>query len=169
MPARQPHHDAAWLAAENGILQPAVGPAAERRAAAKVAALNRASLPGRAIRRDSSKSNSAAAAAIAADASASYAAGKYPPTRVLASFSFFLHQCCCKLRGVDGRPKSLSANDSCAVCAFIIRLVGGTFAGSFFCSTFLAPDWAMGNAVHEATELLRGLWMAAWIGETARV
>lgn len=74
MPARQPHHDAAWLAAENGILQPAVGPAAERRAAAKAAALSRAPLPGRPARRDSSKSSSGAA--IAADASICHVAGE---------------------------------------------------------------------------------------------
>lgn len=90
MPARQPHHDAAWLAAENGILQPAVGPSAERRAAAKVAALNRASLSGRPFRRDSSKSS--VAAAIAADASAAYAAGEWQP--VLPSFTSLMHRRC---------------------------------------------------------------------------
>lgn len=68
MPARQAHPDAAWLAAENGILQPAVGPAAERRAAVHKSAAARSGVlsTGRA-RRDTIKGRTSTA--IAADAS----------------------------------------------------------------------------------------------------
>lgn len=69
MPARQAHQDAAWLAAENGILQPAVGPAAERRAAVqKVVAARSGVLSSGRVRRDSGVKGRTSAT-IAADAS----------------------------------------------------------------------------------------------------
>lgn len=69
MPFPEKLRDAAWMAAENGILQPAVGPAAERRAAAKAAALTRASVMNRTFRRDSLQKN--VSSSIAADGSIS--------------------------------------------------------------------------------------------------
>ena len=68
MPARHTRQDVARLAAENGILQPAVGPEAERQASAqKAAGVRSGVLSSGRLRRDSFKGRTSAS--IAADAS----------------------------------------------------------------------------------------------------